>query len=116
MKKLVYSSIILLVAVIFWGALRSSRTNSVFDLDSFSELPAQVGGRIKPLDSVARNTLLILSGRQKVVTREGVTLSPIEWFLDLTMRPEVADAYPVFKIEFPDDLGLSGLAQKGQRY
>ena len=116
MKKLVYSSIILFVAIIFWGALRSSRTNSVFDLDSFSELPVQVGGRIKPLDSVARNTLLILSGRQKVVTRDGVTLSPIEWFLDLTMRPEVADAYPVFKIEFPDDLGLSGLAQKGQRY
>ena len=104
------------VAVIFYGTLRSSRTDSAFDLDSFSELPVQVGGRIKPLDSVARNTLLILSGRQKVVTQEGVDLSPIEWFLDLTMRPEVADAYPIFKIEFPDDLGLSGLAQKGQRY
>ena len=116
MKKLTYSIIALFVAVIFYGALRSSRTISVFDLDTFSELPVQVGGRIKPLDSVARNTLLILSGRQKVVTQEGVKLSPIEWFLDLTMRPEVADAYPIFKIEFPDDLGLSGLAQKGQRY
>ena len=76
----------------------------------------QGGGRIKPLDAVARNTLLILSARQKVVTDEGVTLSPIEWFLDLTMRPERADTYPVFKIEFPDDLGLRGLAEQGQRY
>ena len=32
--------------------------------------------------------------------------------MDLTMRPEVADTYPVFKIEFPDDLGLAGLAEK----
>ena len=32
------------------------------------------------------------------------------------MRPERADTYPVFKIEFPDDLGLSGLAEQGQRY
>ena len=32
------------------------------------------------------------------------------------MRPELADTYPVFKIEFPDDLGLVGLAEQGQRY
>ena len=32
------------------------------------------------------------------------------------MRPERADTYPVFKIEFPDDLGLVGLAEQGQRY
>ena len=98
------------------GGLRSSKVKSDFDLEAFAELPVQVGGRIKPLDSVARNTLLILSGRQKVVTDEGLTLSPIQWFIDLTMRPEVADTYPIFKIEFPDDLGLVGLAEQGQRY
>lgn len=116
MKKLIYSLIILLVAVILWDGLQSAKSNSEFDVDAFAELPVQVGGRIKPIDSVARNTLLILSARQKLVTREGETLSPIEWFMDLTMRPEVADDYPIFKIEFPDDLGLAGLAQKGQRY
>ena len=98
------------------GGLRSSKVDSDFDLAAFAELPVQVGGRIKPLDSVARNTLLILSARQKVVTDEGLTLSPIQWFIDLTMRPEVADTYPIFKIEFPDDLGLVGLAEQGQRY
>ena len=92
------------------------KVDSDFDLAAFAELPVQVGGRIKPLDSVARNTLLILSARQKVVTDEGLTLSPIQWFIDLTMRPEVADTYPIFKIEFPDDLGLVGLAEQGQRY
>ena len=116
MKKIIYLIVFGIAALVLLGGLRSSKVDSDFDVEAFAELPVQVGGRIKPLDSVARNTLLILSARQKVVTDEGVTLSPIEWFLDLTMRPELADTYPVFKIEFPDDLGLVGLAEQGQRY
>ena len=116
MKKVIYILVYGIATLVMLGGLRSSKVDSDFDLAAFAELPVQVGGRIKPLDSVARNTLLILSGRQKVVTDEGLTLSPIEWFIDLTMRPEVADTYPIFKIEFPDDLGLVGLAEQGQRY
>ena len=116
MKKIIYLIVFGIAALVLLEGLRTSKVDSDFDLDAFAVLPVQVGGRIKPLDSVARNTLLILSARQKVVTDEGVTLSPIEWFLDLTMRPELADTYPVFKIEFPDDLGLVGLAEQGQRY
>lgn len=116
MKKIIYLTVFGIAALVVLGGLRSSKVDSDFDMEAFAELPVQVGGRIKPLDSVARNTLLILSARQKVVTDEGLTLSPIEWFLDLTMRPELADTYPVFKIEFPDDLGLVGLAEQGERY
>ena len=116
MKKIIYLIVYGIATLAMLGGLRTSKVDSDFDLAAFAELPVQVGGRIKPLDSVARNTLLILSGRQKVVTDEGLTLSPIEWFIDLTMRPEVADTYPIFKIEFPDDLGLVGLAEQGQRY
>jgi ABC-type transport system involved in cytochrome c biogenesis permease subunit len=116
MKKVIYTLVYGIATLVMLGGLRSSKVDSDFDLAAFAELPVQVGGRIKPLDSVARNTLLILSGRQKVVTDEGLSLSPIEWFIDLTMRPEVADTYPIFKIEFPDDLGLVGLAEQGQRY
>ena len=116
MKKIIYILVYGIATLVILGGLRSSKVDSDFDLAAFAELPVQVGGRIKPLDSVARNTLLILSGRQKVVTDEGLTLSPIQWFIDLTMRPEVADTYPIFKIEFPDDLGLVGLAEQGQRY
>ncbi len=116
MKKIIYTLVYGIATLVILSGLRSSKVDSDFDLAAFAELPVQVGGRIKPLDSVARNTLLILSGRQKVVTDEDLTLSPIEWFIDLTMRPEVADTYPIFKIEFPDDLGLVGLAEHGQRY
>lgn len=116
MKKIICILVYGIATLVILGGLRSSKVDSGFDLEAFAELPVQVGGRIKPLDSVARNTLLILSGRQKVVTDEGLTLSPIQWFIDLSMRPEVADTYPIFKIEFPDDLGLVGLAEQGQRY
>ncbi len=117
MKKIVFYIILSAAALIVIRAFKPVTYNSPdVDIATFSELPVQVGGRIKPLDSVARNTLLILANRQKVITPQGITLSPIEWFMDLTMRPEVADTYKVFKIEFPDDLGLAGLAQKGQRH
>jgi ABC-type transport system involved in cytochrome c biogenesis permease subunit len=117
MKKVVFYSVLAIAALIVVRAFKPVVYNSSdFNIATFSELPVQVGGRIKPLDSVARNTLLILANRQKVITPEGITLSPIEWFMDLTMRPEVADTYKVFKIEFPDDLGFAGLAQKGQRH
>ncbi len=116
MKKVIYTIVILLVLILFGRQLRPSGNESGFDVDAFAELPVQVGGRIKPLDSVARNTLLILSARQKVEAPDGRWLQPIEWFMDLTMRPEVADTYRIFKIEFPDDLGLPGLAEQGQRY
>lgn len=116
MKKLIYIIIFGIAASVVLSGLRSFKSDSEFDVASFAELPVQVGGRIKPLDSVARNTLLLLSGRQKVVTAQGTQLSPTEWFMDLTMRPEVADNYPIFKIEFPDDLGLAGLAKEGERY
>ena len=115
-KKIIYLFLAVFTLVIVGRQIRPIDSYDGFDLKRFSALPVQVGGRIKPLDSVARNTLLILASRQKVITPEGRTLKPIEWFMDLTMKPEVADTYRVFKIEFPDDLGLAGLAREGQRY
>ena len=116
MKKLIYILVAVFAIALIGRELKPAHYASDFDIENFAELPVQVGGRIKPLDSVARNTLLVLSARQKVITPDGKTISPIEWFMDLTMRPEVADTYRVFKIEFPDDLGFAGLAEQGQRY
>ena len=106
MKRAVTIIAALFVLIIVGRHLRPTSSSDGFNINEFSELPVQVGGRIKPLDTVARNTLLVLASRQKVVSPSGETLSPIEWLLDLTMRPEKADTYRVFKIEFPDDLGL----------
>ena len=116
MKKVIFYSILVIAILVVARGLTPTKYATNFNVEQFAELPVQVGGRIKPLDSVARNTLLVLSARQKVVTRDGQTLTPIMWFMDLTMRPNLADTYPVFKIEFPDDLGFAGLAKQGERY
>ena len=116
MKVFIYILVAVVTLSTLFRQFSAERIDSEFDKQGFSELPVQVGGRIKPLDSVARNTLLVLSGKQTVIAPDGSKLSAIEWFIDLCMRPEIADTYRVFKIEFPDELGLEGLAEKSKRY
>jgi ABC-type transport system involved in cytochrome c biogenesis permease subunit len=87
-------------------SLRPVRNPGAFDLAGFSRLPTLVNGRVKPLDTVARTSLLLMQGRQRVVTPEGRTVTPAEWLLDLLYRPAVADTYPVFEIVHPDVLAL----------
>ena len=85
-----------------------------FDTDVFGRLPVLEGGRVKPLDSVARNSLLVLRGAQ-AFQHEGRSVGPDEWLLDVMFRPEVADQQAVFQIDDPEVLGLIGLPQTSQR-
>src|SRR5262249_14413307 len=61
-----------------------------FDVYGFGSLPVQHEGRLKPLDTVARSTLLSLRSKQTVRTEQG-SLGATRWFLDMAARPEVAD-------------------------
>ena len=88
---------------------------SGFDLTTFGALPVLSGGRIKPMDTLARTSLLTMRGKQ-TIRDEKRTLSATEWLLDVLYRPEKADAYPVFQIDDPDVLGLMGMEQGSQRY
>jgi ABC-type transport system involved in cytochrome c biogenesis permease subunit len=86
-------------------------TKDDFDLTAFGKLPVLVGGRVKPLDTVARNSLLILQGRQRVSSPDiskPLVSSPTEWLLDVFFRPEKADHYPTFAIDNTDLLSLIG--------
>jgi ABC-type transport system involved in cytochrome c biogenesis permease subunit len=86
-----------------------------FDVERFGGLPVLQGGRVKPLDSVARNTLLEIRSKQSV-RFEGRTVEAGEWLLDVMFRPQVADAQPIFVINDPDVLGLLGIQQTSDRY
>jgi len=82
-----------------------------FDLAGFGRLPVLAGGRIKPLDTIARTGLLMLQGRQRVLTPNGKEVTPEEWLLDVFFLPETADAYQVFRIDNPDVLSIFSLAR-----
>jgi ABC-type transport system involved in cytochrome c biogenesis permease subunit len=86
-----------------------------FDVEKFGRMPVLEGGRVKPLDSVARNTMLMIRGKQSVPS-EGRSIGPDEWVLDLLFRPAVADKQPIFVIRDPDVLGLMGLPLSSNAY
>jgi ABC-type transport system involved in cytochrome c biogenesis permease subunit len=77
----------------------------------FGRLPVLSEGRIKPLDSVARNTILVIQGFQDVTTPDGTVLTPDEWLLDVLFVQEKADSYKVFEADDPDLLSLLGKSQ-----
>ena len=101
----------LLLAITF--ALPPGKSRG-FDVAGYGNLPILEGGRVKPLDSVARNALLVIHSRQGF-RYEGRSIGPDEWVLDLMYRPQVADAQPIFVIDDLEVLGLIGAKQTKNR-
>ena len=58
-------------------------------------------GRIKPLDTVARNSLLIIHGKQTLAA-EHETLTAIDWLAEVMLKPNEADLRKIFVIRSPD--------------
>jgi len=73
---------------------------------AFGRLPVLSEGRIKPLDSVARSTLLVIQGYQDITLPDKTTVSPDEWLLDVFFVPEKADNFQIFYIDDPDLISL----------
>src|SRR5689334_22299897 len=87
-----------------------------FNLAKFGKLPVLVGGRAKPLDTVARNSLLIIHGKQEIRLDNGRTLSAIQWLADVLFNAPAADQYPVFVVQNDEVLGLFGWEQTQRKY
>ena len=77
-----------------------------FNYKAFSELPLVFNGRLKPMDSLARNSLLEIYERQTFNTEpwsdHPKTISAIEWLATVMMNPAAADAWPVFRVDNPE--------------
>ena len=106
MKKYLFTVLTVLVLLAVAMSLRAPRNAGEFDMVAFGQLPVLVNGRVKPLDTVARTSLLMMQGRQRVTTQKGDRVSHLEWFLDVLYRPHVADHYAVFEVTHPEILAL----------
>ncbi len=72
------------------------------DVGALGRLAVLDGGRVKPLDSVARSTLLKIQGRQDVrlpETGEYLVADPDAWIADVLFDPDRADTYPTFIVD-----------------
>ena len=109
----------LIITAIFAGWLIGKvpqRKEAGFAIRAFSQLPILSGGRRQPIDSLARNSLLQLRGKQtanyepwKGWSERPKIVSATEWLLEVMFNPVVADTRPVFRIDHPDLKGLLGL-------
>ncbi|MCG3204714.1 MAG: Cytochrome c biogenesis protein CcsA [Elusimicrobia bacterium] len=97
------------------SSLRFESSSSQFNTSDFARLPVLHGGRLKPLDSVARTSLMILSGKQ-TLRHEGRRLPATLWLMEMLFRPAVADGMAVFQINDPDVLGLMKIEQTKNRF
>ncbi|MFT3870597.1 MAG: cytochrome c biogenesis protein CcsA [Nibricoccus sp.] len=94
--------------------LSSRKAASDFDLDGFGRLPALVNGRIKPLDTVARTTLLTIQSRQRVSdpsVSQPFAASPVEWLAIACFDSARANTFPTFRIDSPELLALVGIGE-----
>ena len=112
-KYLVWGAGVLALLVALVVALPGGKPRG-FDASGFCNLPILEGGRVKPLDSLARNSLLLIHSRQGF-RYEGRTVGPDEWILDLMFRPQVADRQPIFVIDDPEVISLIGAKQTKNR-
>ena len=83
----------------------SSLPLSARDFD-VRDVAVQDGGRIKPLDTYARNQLLAVYGKRVLKTEN---LSATDWFLDLLADPKQGFNQRVFKLRSPEVVQSLGL-------
>src|SRR5438552_5030125 len=99
----------LVYLVFMYGFLNSYKTygagGETFDLDAYGALPVQDQGRFQPMDTVARVSLMLISGKQTFVDEKDNRQPAIRWMLDVmscTESKEKYDAvmsYKVFRID-----------------
>jgi ABC-type transport system involved in cytochrome c biogenesis permease subunit len=87
-----------------------------FHLRDFGRLPVLLNGRIKPIDTVARNSLLIIHGRQSVDLDDGAELSAIDWLTELLLNADKADQRKIFIIRNPETLAALGWDSGAGKY
>jgi ABC-type transport system involved in cytochrome c biogenesis permease subunit len=84
------------------------------DLAAFSKLPVNYGGRVMPLDTLARIDLKIISGRESLAdpADKDKTHPPIRWLADTLSDAPGAFDYKVILIDAPDVRTQLGLDPK----
>src|SRR5579862_7951561 len=98
----------MVMAAWFLGQMQPPKDKD-FSWSKFGKLPVVFNGRLKPMDSLARNSLLQINEMQtldlepwKSPMATHKTISAIEWLANVMMNPQVADNWPVFRVDNSD--------------
>jgi ABC-type transport system involved in cytochrome c biogenesis permease subunit len=85
-------------------------------LYEFGKIPVVDGGRVKPIDTVARTSLMALNGHQQFKDTDKKEQPAIKWLLDVMTsrlnKDSPVEKYKVFQIANDEVLNLLGLEPK----
>jgi ABC-type transport system involved in cytochrome c biogenesis permease subunit len=97
-------------------------------ISTFGKLPVVDSGRVKPIDTLARMSLMVISGKQAWYTdgskgsgdrKDMIAPQPAtatQWLMDVLARPQQADDYTVFRIDHPEVLALMNQQPEQRKY
>jgi len=92
------------------AVFKATRPSAGLDFKGFGSLPVVSNGRVQPLDSLARNALLSIHGKQRV-PGDDAPATPAAWLAELNFKPALADTRKIFLIHHDDLLGLTKLTR-----
>ena len=108
MKKLLPIVLTTIMALWFLGQMAPPKDTD-FAFSKFGKLPVVFDGRLKPMDSLARNSLLQINEMQELdlepwkgMWQKHLATNAIEWLANVMMNPQVADNWPVFRVDNSD--------------
>ncbi|RKX33687.1 MAG: cytochrome C biogenesis protein [Verrucomicrobia bacterium] len=109
---------VFLVALIWVvsAAFRTPSNDGGLNSYEFGKTPILLNGRIKPLDTVARTSLLLLRDKQTFRTPDGGKIPAMDWLTELLFDGPSADARKIMVIHDPDVLSLFGWRQEEGKY
>ena len=100
--------------LIGWAVVKMlpPRPTPGFDIDGFARLPVLVGGRVMPMDTLGRLSLLAMNHFGTSTGSDGKVRQPSAWLLEVLMMPKQADTAKVFYVNNPDVLDLAGFSDR----
>lgn len=107
MKILQLAFITLFLPFLFSG----STTAQPMEYNDFSRIPVQHEGRIKPLDSFARDLLRLIAGHESL---DGMNAD--EWLAESLFDPAQALQRPIFRLLKPNVIGLENRESRYYSY
>ena len=98
--------VLMIFGVYAVSTFRAPKDVTDFNLREFGKLPVSADGRIKPLDSLARTNLMIISRMQSIpkknappdYTRSRRAVSAVQWMLEVIINKPHARHYRIFYI------------------
>jgi len=104
------------LGAMWWVKAQPPAPDAPYNLDAFARLAVSSEGRVKPIDSVARDALDTFRGRQTALTPADEKKPAIQWYIDTITQRNDAAKDKVFRIDHPQVLSALGLSDTGDKY